>query len=143
MYWEVPGLFGRLHPRALNPQGMTGVSCKEAGLGPIGRAPTKRTMGGALGAEPWNQDCGWLKCPSGGNLGHIKATGIKDHEREFPGCPVVRNPPSNVGNVGSIPGRGSKVPHASEQLKPPMTTRESQQAANKDPEQSKDLRKWP
>ena len=58
MYWEVPVLFGWLRPRALNPQGMARVSCKEAGLSPIGRAPTKRTMGGVLGAESWKQDCG-------------------------------------------------------------------------------------
>lgn len=55
---RLPALFGWLPSRALNPQGMVRVSCKEAGLSPIWRAPTKRTMGGALGAEPWKQDCG-------------------------------------------------------------------------------------
>ena len=33
-----------------------------------------------------------------------------------PGGPVVKNPPSNAGDVGSIPGRGSKIPHATGQL---------------------------
>ena len=32
---------------------------------------------------------------------------------DFPGGPVVRTSPSNVGGVGSIPGRGTKTPHAS------------------------------
>ena len=38
--------------------------------------------------------------------------------RDFPGVqlPVVRNPPSNVGDVGSIPGWGTKIPHATEGL---------------------------
>ena len=35
---------------------------------------------------------------------------------DFPGGPVVKNPPCNAGNRGSIPGRGTKVPPASEQL---------------------------
>ena len=31
--------------------------------------------------------------------------------REFPGGPVVKNLPSNAGDVGSIPGQGIKTPH--------------------------------
>ena len=31
----------------------------------------------------------------------------------FPGSPVVRNVPSNAGDVGSIPGGGTKIPDAS------------------------------
>ena len=38
--------------------------------------------------------------------------------RDFPGGPVVKNPPSNAGDVGSIPGRGTKIPHAVGQLSP-------------------------
>lgn len=34
-------------------------------------------------------------------------------ERDFPGGPVVMNPPSNVGDAGLIPGQGAKTPHAS------------------------------
>ena len=30
------------------------------------------------------------------------------HSRDFPGSPVVKNPPSNAGDVGFIPGRGTK-----------------------------------
>ena len=35
---------------------------------------------------------------------------------DFPGGPMVKNPPSNAGDVGSIPGQGSKSPHAEGQL---------------------------
>ena len=31
---------------------------------------------------------------------------------DFPGGPVVKNSPSNAKDVGSIPGRGTKIPHA-------------------------------
>ena len=31
---------------------------------------------------------------------------------DFPGGPVVENLPYNAGDVGSIPGRGTKIPHA-------------------------------
>ena len=33
--------------------------------------------------------------------------------RDFPGGPVVETSPSNAGGVGSIPGWGAKIPHAS------------------------------
>ena len=33
--------------------------------------------------------------------------------RDFPGGPVVKTLPSNAGGMGSIPGRGAKIPHAS------------------------------
>ena len=36
----------------------------------------------------------------------------------FPGGPVVKNLPSNVRDVGSIPGQGTKIPHAVGQLNP-------------------------
>ena len=44
--------------------------------------------------------------------------------RDFPGGPVVENLPSNAGDVGSIPGQGTKIPYASGQLNPSATTRE-------------------
>ena len=37
---------------------------------------------------------------------------------DFPGGAVVKNPPSNAGDVGSIPGRGTKIQHAAGQLSP-------------------------
>ena len=44
--------------------------------------------------------------------------------RDFPGGPVVKNLPSSAGDVGSIPGRGTKIPHATGQLSPLTTTTE-------------------
>ena len=40
----------------------------------------------------------------------------------FPGGPVVKNPPSNSGDTGSIPSWGTKIPHAAGQLSPRATT---------------------
>ena len=37
---------------------------------------------------------------------------------EFPHGPVVKNLPSNGGDAGSIPGQGTKIPHAMRQLSP-------------------------
>ena len=34
--------------------------------------------------------------------------------RDLPGSPVVKTLPSNAGGAGSIPGQGTKVPHAAE-----------------------------
>ena len=48
---------------------------------------------------------------------------LKEH-RDFPGGPVVKNPPSNTGDTGSIPSRGTKIPHAAWQLSPRTTTTE-------------------
>ena len=36
--------------------------------------------------------------------------------RDFAGGPVVKNPPSSAGDLGLIPGRGTKIPHAAGQL---------------------------
>ena len=43
--------------------------------------------------------------------------GLYDPEaalRDFPGGPVVKTSPSNTGAVGSIPGWGAKISHASQ-----------------------------
>ena len=34
----------------------------------------------------------------------------------LPGGPVFKKPPPNARDVGSIPGRGTKIPHAMGQL---------------------------
>ena len=39
------------------------------------------------------------------------------------GGPVVENPPCNEGDSGSIPGQGTKIPHALEQLNPHAATK--------------------
>ena len=56
---------------------------------------------------------------------------VKNVCRDFPGGPVVKNLPSNAGDMGSISGRGTKIPHAMGQLthvpqllSPHTTTRE-------------------
>ena len=42
----------------------------------------------------------------------------EEKARDFPGGPVVKNPPCNAGDSGSILGRGTKIPRAAEQLSP-------------------------
>ena len=42
----------------------------------------------------------------------------------FPSSPVVKNPPANAGDTGLIPGRGTKISRALEQLGPCTTTTE-------------------
>ena len=49
---------------------------------------------------------------------------FKNKFRDFPGSPVVKNPPYNAGDAGSIPGQGTKIPHAVEQLSLHATTTE-------------------
>ena len=43
---------------------------------------------------------------------------------DFPGGPVVKNPPYNSGDTVLIPGQGTKIPHAAGQLSPSATTTE-------------------
>jgi len=51
-----------------------------------------------------------------------------NHLWDFLGDPVFKNPPCNAGDMGSIPGVGTKIPHASGQLNP-CDTMESQHVA--------------
>ena len=51
-------------------------------------------------------------------LRQLKKTG------DFPGSPVVKNPPSNAGDAGSIPSQGTKIPCAAGQLSPRAATTE-------------------
>ena len=44
--------------------------------------------------------------------------------RDFPGGPVVKNLPTNVGDEGLIPGQGPKFPRATRQLSPCAETAE-------------------
>ena len=48
--------------------------------------------------------------------------GLNNMPWDFPGSPVVKNPPCNAGNV--IPGQGSKIPYAMNQLSLRTTTSE-------------------
>ena len=40
------------------------------------------------------------------------------YNRDFPGGPVVKNPSCNARDAHSIPGQGTKIPHAAGQLSP-------------------------
>ena len=53
--------------------------------------------------------------------------------RDFTGGSVVKNSPSNAGDVGLMPGRGSKIPHAKEQLSLCTATRGKVVCGNEDP----------
>ena len=44
--------------------------------------------------------------------------------RDSPGGPLVKNLPCNARDAGSIPGRGTKISHAVEQLNRHATARE-------------------
>ena len=55
--------------------------------------------------------------------GNLKHTGMtlciwnkQNTFRDFPGGLVIKNPLCNTGDVGSIPGQGSRIPHAAGQL---------------------------
>ena len=43
---------------------------------------------------------------------------------DFPDAPVVKNLPCNAKDMGSVPGLGTKIPHATEQLSLCATTTE-------------------
>ena len=51
--------------------------------------------------------------------------------RDFPVDPVVKNLPSNAGNMSLIPGQGTKISHATGQLSPCTTTREDWMLQNR------------
>ena len=53
----------------------------------------------------WRKDVDILECV------HSKII-IENKGWDFPGGPVVTNLPCNAGDVGSIPGQGTKIPHA-------------------------------
>ena len=46
-------------------------------------------------------------------------------DRDFLDDPVVKNPPTNSGDTGSISGQGTKVPHATGQVRLRVTTRQA------------------
>ena len=47
---------------------------------------------------------------------------INTKKRAFPDGPIVKNPPCNAGNVGSILGWRTKIPYVTEQLSPETIT---------------------
>ena len=57
-------------------------------------------------------------------LRNMGAKPIKKLTRDFPCGPVVKNLPTNAGDMGSIPGWGTKISHAMGQLSPCASTSE-------------------
>ena len=55
---------------------------------------------------------------------------------------MVKNPPSNAGDVGLISGQGTKIPHAVGQLDPGTATRETHGHCNEDPAKNQNKREW-
>ena len=49
---------------------------------------------------------------------------------DFPGGTVIRNSPSNAGDMGSIPGQGTKIPHAT------WCSQRQNKQTNKNPERT-------
>jgi len=52
-------------------------------------------------------------------------TSLRAVSGDFPGGLVVKNPSSSAGDVGSIPGQGTRIPHATEQVSPCTATEEA------------------
>ena len=61
--------------------------------------------------------CGWEK-PAPGGTRCLCINKNHGNKWDFPGDPVVKNMPCKMGGAGSIPGQGTNVPHATEQLSP-------------------------
>ena len=53
--------------------------------------------------------------------------------RGFPGGPVVKTLPCNAGDVGLIPGRGTKIAHALGHLSPQATAMEEPTGHSEEP----------
>ena len=53
-------------------------------------------------------------------------------KRDFPGGPVVKTSPSNAGGVGSNPGQGAEIPHASQTKKTKTNQKQYCNKFNKD-----------
>ena len=73
-----------------------------------------------LAHEKTNQ---WKRNRNLPDLGFYDRFSVKT-SGDFPGGAVVKNLPSNAGDMGSIPGWGTKIPHATGQLNPRATTTE-------------------
>ena len=60
------------------------------------------------------------------NFGHsqVHPFSRENTSWDFPDDPVAKNLPSNAGDMGLIPGQGTKIPHAMGQLSPCGTATE-------------------
>ena len=76
----------------------------------------------------WKEStCKWTHVVQTCPVQESTVSGTKEIQEteDFPGGPVVKNLPSNAGDLGSIPGQGTKIPNAVRQLSPHSTTREA------------------
>ena len=71
--------------------------------------------------KPLLQTQFWF-CNGGGDPQGSSHVTSSFQRQDFPGAPGFNNPPSNARGMGSIPGRGTKIPHALAQLSPHTTT---------------------
>ena len=60
------------------------------------------------------------------NINYKNILCLKSIGQNLSGGPMVKNPPSNAGGIGSIPGQGTKILHFTGQLSPHATTRETE-----------------
>ena len=58
---------------------------------------------------------------------------LKPGPSDFPGGPVVKNSPCNAWYLSSVPGWGTKIPHATEQLSLCVATAELTGATTREP----------
>ena len=72
---------------------------------------------------------------------HIKCSIKTREDRDFPGGPVVKTLPSSSGSAGSIPGQGSKIPHASWPKNQNIKQKKYCYKFNKDPKNGPHLKK--
>ena len=73
----------------------------------------------------------------------LEATGPKSRcqqGRDFPGGPVVKNPPANAGEMGSIPGSGNQDPTCHGATKPSYLNQRSSVCHSDNPGQPKILK---
>ena len=69
---------------------------------------------------------GWVELKPGACCRCEPAHQLNTRDRGFPGGPVVKNSPSNAGDMGSVPSQQTKIPSAMGQLSSSTTTEEAQ-----------------
>ena len=75
---------------------------------------------------PWTEKPGGLQSIESDMTQRLNNNKHKNNiPGDFPGGPVVKNLLSNAGDMGLIPGWGTKISHITEQLSLHTTTRES------------------
>ena len=67
----------------------------------------------------------------------LKGASRKGAPQNFPGDPVVKNPPSSAGDVGLIPGERTKIPCATGQRSPHATTTEPVPSGAQEPQRER------